>query len=143
MQDLLENIRIGKYYVESKRIADIKSKIYYPYNISRKVIEKYLPLLSAESLFLPALRKDRFHLMKEAIDLKEVAMVLAHAQKKIFLTSFKHETKILDHLSPFVLEIYATLAKLIYEPSLATYEKLNREIISFKQELKNEALISA
>lgn len=137
-QDLLENLRVGRIYRRSPQFEVLKHLVRYPESLKRKTLSLYLPLLNTNSLKTPVLRKDHFHIMTETLDLKQALIVLASAQSKRFLSSFKHERGLLEGLSPYVSQIYEALKKLNYSPSLASLEALDHLVYEFKLELENE-----
>lgn len=139
-QELLFNLQYGKFITITPKLKKILSTITYSDDLKHEIITKFLPLLYFNELKTPVLRNDSYHLMKEIIKIKELVMTLGTAQKKIFLSSFKHEKKLLSYLSPSVTLIYQSLKDVYTQPSIKTFNSLDEKIKNYICELQNELI---
>ena len=114
-QDLIGNVKHGKYYHLDPQFNELLQSINYSNKLQRTIIETYLPLLDIDDLRIPIIRNDFFLLLHYGSEIYNIAIVLALAQVKLFSTSFKHEARLCKSFTPEAMHFIKYLRTAIRE----------------------------
>ena len=139
-QDLLSNIKFGKYLHAGHEVQRLQNRIKYTDNLRSNVINQYLPLLTTQMLQIPIHRGDSFLIFHYGSELYSIALLLGLAQAKQFHTSLKHEHHLKQLLSREANDFLNSLSQTIKDQSPDSFIALKAIEKTYKTSLHQAAI---